>query len=358
MKRLIIVAFILALGMIWIDSPTRPELTSKTGKHKMADLSNVMNDSIALQTKTLNDVIKSVSPGENIGFGLTADGAPQDGTSQPDPYAAWGGTAKYNSLINGYDTQKSNITNSAHDAAANSAQGLHGSILDFLDSLTQGQRKVDNQAVQNELSRNQGIHGILGMVGRGIRSGGVVLANKNASDSSAAQALANAYGQLGRQQMSNVGNQYALGQNAVDQSQQDLELQRAQGMRHINDSKVSTINNIVTDARQKLADLDAQIAGANLPNRIAIQQEQDRIRQDALGQLQQYDQELANGSAGIQGSSQDARRLQAAQLADAGTAPDSAFNFQTQAPAQFQGTGPFASDIPLFSTLNKNKQFA
>lgn len=285
-------------------------------------------------------------------------GVGSSSTSSIDPYAAWGGADKYNALVNGYNAQDQNITSSAHDAAANSATGLHSSILDFLDSLGQGQRKVDNQAVQNELARTQASQGILGMVGRGIRSGGVMLANKNASDSSAAGALANAYGQLGRQQMSNVGNQYALGQNAVDQSQQDLELQRSQGLRHINDSKVSTINSIVTDARTKLADLDAQIAGANLPNRIAIQQQQDQIRQDALGQLQQFDQELASGSAGIQGSSQDARRLQAAGLANAGTAADSQFNFQTQAPAQLQGTGPFASDIPLFSTNKKNQQFA
>lgn len=331
------------IGGLTVDNPL-----------KLANTAQNMQYSVAPATK----LPSTGQPAQSYAGQPQTTYSAADSTPYVDPYAAWGGQAAYNADIAGYNAQDQNILGSAANAATASGQQYNSSILDFLDSLTQGQNKVNNQAVQNELAKQQATQGILGMVGRGIRSGGVLLANKNASDSSAAQALADAYGQLGRQQMSGVGNQYALGQNAVDQSQQDLELQRAQGLRHLNDTKVSAINSIVNDAAQKLGDLDAQIAGANLPNRIALQQQQDQVRQNALGQLQQYDQALNSGSAGIQASSADDRRASAAGLANAGQAADTAFNYSTQAPATFQGTGPVASDIPLFSTLAKKTDFS
>lgn len=267
-----------------------------------------------------------------------------------DPYAQWGGEAAFNDLQSKINAQRQNIFGTANEAIGQAGNSLRGGILDFLDSLRSGQRGIDAQAVQNELARKQGTQGVLGMVGRGIQSGGVTLANRNASDSSASQALANAYGDLGRRELSNVGNQYAQGQNSLEQSQADLMDQQSQGVRHLQESKNQVVNNIVTNARNSLAALDASITGASLPDQINIEQEKERIKNQALAQLQQYDQLLTQGISGIQASSPQARQAQAAQLANAGVAPDNAFSFSDQTPATFQGTGPFPSQLPLFQS--------
>lgn len=279
------------------------------------------------------------------------------GGSTPDPYAAWGGQAAYNSLVSGFDTQKQNVFNSAGDAANTAGNKLNLSILDFLDSAKQGQKNVDLKGSQNELAKQQGMAGILGMVGRGIRSGGVMLANKNAGDSSAAGALARAYGQLGRQQAANVGNQYELGNMNVGNLQDQQNVQMQSGVRNLQGSKMDIVNNIVNDARNQFAALDAQIANANLPQRIAIDQEKEKVRQSTLQALQQYDSELNNGVGAIHASSPDERRAQAAQMASAGTdLGKDAFSYTDQAPAEFQNSGPFASSLPLFSFNKKNQQ--
>lgn len=314
---------------------------------------NVRTTNNAIQ-RAINPPTSSVVSGvyEDGGGGDAAGGGGYAGGSAggyTDPYAAWGGTARYNQLVNDFNTQKSNVFGTARDAAANAGIGLNSSILNFVDTLKAGQNKVNNQAVQNELAKRQGTQGVLGMVGRGIQSGGVMLANKNASNSSAAGALARAYGDIGRRELSGVGTQYAQGQNAVQQAQVDVDTQRAAGVRNIGDSKTQAINQIVADARNQLAALDTAMAGASLPNRINIEAEKENVRNQAIQQLQQYDQLLNERVAGVQASSPEARRAEAARLATEGVAPESAFNFTNQIPGQFQNTGPFSSSLPIFT---------
>ena len=188
------------------------------------------------------------------------------------------------------------------------------------------------------------------MVGRGIRSSGVQLANRNAGNSSAAGALANAYGQLGRGELSKVGSQYEQGVQSGNQAQDVFQTQQASGVRNLVGSKEDEVNRIVNSARQSFAELDAQIANASLPDRIAIEQEKEAIRGQVLGQLQQYDQLLSSETAKIAPTSLEQRRTKAAELARAGTdLGANAFNYSTETPLEFQNTGPFASELPIFT---------
>jgi hypothetical protein len=265
-------------------------------------------------------------------------------------YAPWGGQVNYDNLINQFNTQKSGIQSSALDAGAATAGQYGRSILDFLDSNRLGQGQIDRQAANNELAKMQGTQGVLGMVGRGIRSSGVQLGNRNAGSSSAAGALANAYGELGRGELSKVGNQYEQGNQAVADAQNQFQVQQASGIRNLQGSKEENVNKIVNEARNAFASLDAQMAQASLPERIAIEQEKESIRQQILGKLQVFDQQLTSGVAGIAPTSVDQRRTSAAELARAGTDLGSdAFQYSTDVPAQFQGTGPFSSELPLFT---------
>ena len=285
------------------------------------------------------------------------------GTSAPqqsqaayvDPYAAWGGEAAYNSLVNEYNAQKGNIFNSASEAGDAYGSQYGRGITTFLENARLGQNALDLKGAKNELAKSQGVQGVLGMVGRGIKSAGVMLAGKNAGNSSAAGALANAYGDQGRRQLGSIGNQYEMGNQELATDQNAFDVQAQQGIRELQGKKDDFINSTVLDARNQLAALDAKIAGASLPQRIAIDQEKERIKQTLLQKLQGFDTQLTQGRAGIQAQGIDQRRERAAEMGRAGQSLGAdAFNYTTEVPGQFQGTGPFPSELPLF-TLGKRR---
>lgn len=281
---------------------------------------------------------------------------PQQQAPAPDPYAAWGGTAAYQNLLNNFRGQKTGIYNSSRDAANNFGLGYRDSILDFVGGLRNGQNTINSKAAQNELAKMQGVQGVQGMVGRGVKSSGVMLGNKNAGNSSAAGALAGAYGDIGRRELASVGNQYEMGNEEVRLQQGALDQQRESGARKLNTSKTQTINDIVSQARDKFAALDAAMADKSLPERIAIDQEKESVRQQILQSLQAYDQQLQEGLGGIKANSADDRRAEASRLGAAGTdLGKDAFTYTTETPAELQGTGPFASSLPLFSAQKPRK---
>lgn len=295
-------------------------------------------------------IASSITP-YSPGYALGAEtGPPVDHT-----YDQYGGKTAYNNLVAGFGNQKTNIYGTANEAAATSGRNLNSSILDLIQGTRTGQRTVDNAAINNELAKRQGVNSTYGMVGRGIRSGGVQLANRNAGDSSATGALARAYGDIGRRQLSNIGNQYEQGNREVGIQQQNLDDQRATGSRKIHESEENSVDAIVADARNRLAQLDADMLNASLPERINIENEKNAIHNQVSGILQPYLAQLDSGLGGIHAMSQDERRGEASKLFSAGTDLGSdAFNFTDQTPAQFQN-GPFSSELPLFLSPRSKK---
>lgn len=280
---------------------------------------------------------------------------PAQQTTYNDPYAAYGGTAAYNSLVNDYNNQHQGILNSVNETGDAYGSQYQRGIQTFLENARLGQKAIDTTAAKNELAKQQGVQGVLGMVGRGIRSAGVMLAGKNAGNSSAAGALANAYGDQGRRQLGSIGNQYEMGNQDIANQQEAFDIQSQQGARELQGKKDDFINSTVLDARNQLAALDAQIAGKSLPQRIAIEQEKEQIKQTLLQKLQGFDTQLTQGRAGIQAQGIDQRRERAAEMGRAGQSLGAdAFNYTTEVPGQFQGTGPFPSELPLF-TLGKRR---
>jgi len=296
---------------------------------------------------------------QNTGFNATSGAPlPNIGTPPPtptptptrvDPYARFGGTTAYNNLVSGFDAQKAGIHSSAGAAADNAGIGLGGSIRDFVDSMRSGQRNIDSRAVNNFLGRQQSMSGILGMVGRGIRSGGVMLGNKNAGDSSAAGAISKAYGDIGRREATGVGQKFELENRGIQEAQTGFEEQRASGTLRINESKAQVVNNIVNEGRDALARLDADMINADLPGRIAIEQEKASIKSMVLSKLSQYDQQLSQGSNSVRATSMEARRAEAGELANLGQAAEGDYQYTEQVPLQLQGTGPFPSELPIFT---------
>lgn len=320
------------------------------------------NSGLQVQPAGGQSLQPTVNPQAGVPLTLTPGGggsspAPQDtftpNAPQVDPYEQWGGKANYDALVSGFGVQKDNIYGTSRDAATNASLARHSSILDWLDEMRTGQNTIDERGVQNELAKKQGMTSIIDMVGRGLRSGGTLLANKNATSSSAAEGIARAYGDIGRRQASTIGNQYELENRQIGMDQDTLGRSKATGLRKFGESEQMAVGQIVTDARNKLASLDAAMVGASMPDRIAIEQEKSSIQGQVQGILSQYDPELNAGAGAINPTSGDSRRATAFGLANAGQAAENPFDFSTEAPAQFQNTGPFASDIPLFSVRGK-----
>lgn len=270
-----------------------------------------------------------------------------------DPYSTY-----QHSILNSVNPSLNTIRNSASDAT-NSGYGKYNTgIQDFLASQGVSQNNINQESIQNELSKQQGYQGVLDMVGRGIQSGGVMLANKNAGDSSASGALARAYGTLGRQQQSGVNNQYLQGQNKISTDQSNFGIQQQAGVRDLAQNKSDIIDGIVQSASQQLSALDNTLVNASLPDRIAIEQEKQGIRDKAMASLGQLDQTLSSGVAGITPSSQESNQQQAFQMQNGGTAAANPFTFSNSAQTQLQNTGPFASTLPIFTFPGSKKQSA
>lgn len=249
-----------------------------------------------------------------------------------------------------FNTQLGVVNSSAGLAGQTSAGDLKNSILDYVDSLKANQVGRNNQTVQNYLAKQQGTQGVNDMVGQGIRSGGVTLNNQNAGDSSAAGAIANAYGQLGRSQLSSVGNQFAQAQKQVEQGHQADITALGAKLRDLPQQQTDIVNSIVSDAQQKLGMIDQQMAYMSLPDRVNMEAEKQQITNDVLAKLQGLDQILSNGGDQALVPEDQGQSVQkAGQLFTAGTAPDNAFQFSTLPGAQLQGTGAQPSELPIYT---------
>jgi len=277
------------------------------------------------------------------------------GPSQSDIYAQQQAAAQAqaqqrarDSFVAGRDVMNTSINNSITGAA----QGYQRGIIDKAGQFNAAQRGLDTKAINADMAKRQGQAGILNMVGQGIKSGGVMLANKNAGNSSGAQAIASAYGQLGQRQASSVNNQYGQVMNQIGADQAILNADKAEQMRRWAEDKTTTVNNIVADAERQIAALNEAAAGAGIAERMDIAAEANRIRSGALSQLQQFDSEMSKIQAA---QSDEQRRSEAERLMSEGRVSDQSFNYSTEAPAQWQGTGPFASELPIF-TYGRNRR--
>lgn len=279
-----------------------------------------------------------------------SSGGPMEPGTPGNPTPVDPQAAQQAAFRSGIMDEKQGYLNSAGSSIDQFGQRYGNSISDYVDSIRSGQKNIDTMGAKNELARNQGQAGILGMVGRGINSAGVMLGNRNAGDSSAAGAIANAYGKLGQQQMSNVGNQYELGNMDIQNQQAQFDTQKAKGKRDIELSKSEFVTNLLNDTQDKLSQLNARLVDASLPDRIAIEQEKEAIRQRATASLQQFDQNLSSGYGSVNASSTEARRAEAQRLQNMGTNLGAdAFNFTDQAPMEFQGGAPAGSNLPIFT---------
>lgn len=257
--------------------------------------------------------------------------------------------AQQSSARNSFNQGKSNILGDIMNSGNNYLQTGRNNILDFINGLKTNQQGLDTQRSNAVLGKNQSLGGIQNMVGQGIRSFGVNLANRNASDSSAALAGAQAYGRMGNQQSQDVNQQYGLTNANLDVAQQGLDTGRESGLRKFDTEKEQTINNLTNYAQQQFATLNSQAEGAGIMDRIAIEQEKENIKNQLIQQLAELD---ARGQAAtVNPMDQMAVQNKAAQLGQLGQG-GTQFDFGMASPAQLQ-TGAQISQLPIYSNRRK-----
>lgn len=263
-------------------------------------------------------------------------------------------TNRVNGLRSNFNTKKQGIFDSINQWGDNTAARYGLDVRDFGNKLKSGQDALNLRGANNEAGRIQGTAGILGMIGRGVRSAGTYLGGRNAGRSSAAGEIARAYGDVGRRQMSSVGNQYAAAeaQRGVDQTTFDNEANL--GVDRFKQQMDEQINAQVASAQSALTDLDVQMQNASLPDRIAIDQEKNRIKSELIAKLQTFDQQARDARANARATDVNQNRGTAQSNLAQGQAPADMFSFTDQAPMQLQNSGPSASGLPIF-TNNKRR---
>lgn len=278
---------------------------------------------------------------------------PQPAPTRDTTYDLWGGQAAYNALRNQYAGQKSSLLDSINQRVNQEGQTYGRGVEDFLTGAQRTLTGINNKAAQNELARSQGRSDILGKVSRGIKSGNVMLGQKNASNSSAAAAIANAYGDIGNRDNMKVEQGYQVNNENINTDLNNFTQDTQRTALRIEEDKNNIINSIVNEATTKLEALNAEAQGASLPDRIAIEQEKNRIRSEASGRLSAYDAQL-NQARGLQGMTLEQRRAEAQRLASLGMAAENPFQFQPEANMQAQA-GPVADyGLPIY-TLPKRR---
>lgn len=275
----------------------------------------------------------------------------------PDPYAQWGGRSAYNALTGEITQNKDNIVNSAGMSREAQFNQGRSSILDFIDDAKLTQEGIDQKRKNAQFSLQAGKGDIMEMVGRGIRSGGVMLANKNAASSGAAGQIARAYGELGNRENRDVNNQFELENQGIDLEQNNLTTGFDKQKRKIDEFKISQTDNIVNKAKADLAALDAQRIGASLPELFQIDQIAQEIKDATMARLGELDTLLQTKRAEVNPISRQQVLAGANQMRTAGTGGPQMFDFNTNAPdIRTAGPSVAGAELPIYSNLALNRR--
>lgn len=216
----------------------------------------------------LNPGVPEWSPGITVLQGAVSPGpSAQEVQAQQ---AAQAEQARQDGLRSNFNTQKQGIFDSINQWGDNTAARYGLDVQDFGNKFRQGQDALNRRGADLEAKKMQATSGILGMIGRGVKSAGNYLGGRNAGSSSASGEIAKAYGDIGRRNMSSVGNEYSAGQEQLGVDQNIFNTDAESSLNRFKLNMDEQINGQVESARAALTDLDVQMQNASLPDRIAI----------------------------------------------------------------------------------------
>lgn len=178
-----------------------------------------------------------------------------------------------------------------------------------------GVEGINKQAAQNELNLRQSMANIIKNIQTGVRSGNVLLAGMNASDSGAVDALARAYARVGNNQSAEANSQAATVSDQLATSQRDLNKKRDEGIATLDRNRATEVDRVRNDFGTKIDQLIVD-ASSNGISGIADRSMVDAVLNEALGRLTGLTQSRDSRLAGVRAWGQpqiaeEAARLQA-----------------------------------------------
>lgn len=219
-----------------------------------------------------------------------------------------------------------------------------------------GQEAIDTLGAKNELNLKRGTQGVLGMVGRGTKSAGVMLGNRNAGSSSATDRIAKAYANMGQTEMGNIGNQYAMENLDINTQQTALGRQEEEGFANLNEGKQIMLNEIIADTRTKVNALKTMMLNADLPTQINLQAEIDSVTAEGVAKAKTVEDVWKPKITGINARNREGNMTKAEEMMTAGMdLGKDAFNYTSEAPVDWQGPLPAGSNLPLYTIPTKRK---
>lgn len=259
--------------------------------------------------------------------------------------------------INNFQTQAGNVRTSAGEQIGSSLGQQRGSILDYFTGAGRTLQGLNQRRTNAEMSRNAGMRDIMGMVGRGVKSGGVMLANKNAASSSAAGQMARAYGEMGNRENQKVQNQYGLEQQDINtqQTQFNEDVNTYSG-RKLDEWKQTQAQSIADTVRNALADLDLAARNADLGTLFEIEKERQSIKDQAMQRFGELDNLVAQERSKLSPLDTAGARSQAVANEQLGQSTPQMFNFNAQAPVAQQQFGGANGNIPLYSFIQQKRR--
>lgn len=252
-------------------------------------------------------------------------------------------------LMAGFQTGLNDINTTGANKAGQLESKYNLDITDYINSMRGSQTGIDNSRINNFANQQLGQRQVNQMVGEGIQSGGVMLANKNAGDSSATDAIARAYGQVGQNRMQGVNNQFEAGNRDVMAAQEQLNMTGAAQMNRMKEEAKMTAADIVSSARNELSALKQQQIGADLPTSIEIEQEIQGIIQRTNQAVAQIDSSLTNQAGTVQAIDTNSAQSRAFSNNNAGQGPTNYQNYTTNVPTNMRGGASVPSSLPIFT---------
>lgn len=249
-------------------------------------------------------------------------------------------------------TTQQGYTDAANQSATDVRNKYQGDTQKFLATIQNGQDDINSGMANNALNLRRSMSNIAGGIRQGIKSGGVQLANMNATDSGAADAMARAYATMGNQQAGDANNEAALKEAELGTQQTKLARDRDEGVAGFDRERDAEVNRIRGDLRNKLAMLDAQGAAEGVDGAVDMGIV-DRVINQAVAQLAAVDQMRGQRLGQVQALDKSGANAKAAEMDVAGMEGTSPFSASTEGIAFGVGgespMGAATSQLPQYA---------
>lgn len=243
-------------------------------------------------------------------------------------------TARINGIRNSAGIKRGGIETGAQQSLTDNRNTFQNDSQGFVNGIRQGQNTINSGRTNNALNLRRSMAAIASGVRQGMRSGGVDLANMNALDSGAADALARAWSRAGGGQAGAAQNEAQLKDNTLNTEQTNLDLQESQGLgklRQWRSTETSRVSNKLWNDLQTL-EAESAAAGAGGVVDLAVR---DRMINAAAAELDAIDRATNAALGEIRGLTAAEVAAQAFQMEQAGTEVANPFTVEAvQAGAQ------------------------